>query len=128
MWLLTYGIEPLLESEITKVLKSSCYCMSVDESLDKIFQLEQMSLNVRFWDDELGVVKVKYIVGFLNIQMWKTLIMRYTLPLSQYLKKKWFNCPWMDQTLVGKYLTYCKVIERRLNGHLYWIWEVVHFT
>ena len=62
--------------------------MSVDESLDKIFQLEQMSLNVRFWDDELGVVKVKYIVGFLNIQMWKTLIMRYTLPLSQYLKKK----------------------------------------
>ena len=64
MWLLTYGIEPLLESEITKVLKSSCYCMSVDESLDKIFQLEQMSLNVRFWDDSWVLLKLNILSVF----------------------------------------------------------------
>ena len=61
-----------------------------------------------------------------NVRMRKTSTMRYKLPLSRYLKKKWSNCPWMDQTLIWKYLTYWKGIERRLNGHLCWIWEVVH--
>ena len=57
----TYGAARFFESEITKVLnKSPCYSVSFDESLNKIFQLEQMDLNVRFWDDELGVVKVNY--------------------------------------------------------------------
>ena len=57
----TYSAEPFFESEITKVLnKSPCYSVSFDGSLNKIFQLEQMVLNVRFWNDELGVVKVNY--------------------------------------------------------------------
>ena len=37
--------------------------MSFDESMNKIFQLEQMDLNVRFWDDELGVFKVSYFTS-----------------------------------------------------------------
>ena len=60
----THGIAPFFETEITKVLnKSPCYSVSFVESLNKIFQLEQMDLNVRFLDDELGVVKVNYFTS-----------------------------------------------------------------
>ena len=67
---LNYGVAPFFESEITKVLNESpCYSVSVDESLSKIFQLEQMDLNVKFRDDELGVAKVIIILPFF-FGMW----------------------------------------------------------
>ena len=71
---LNYGVAPFFESEITKVLNESpCYSVSVDESLSKIFQLEQMDLNVKFRDDELGVAKVIIILPFLfwNVECGK---------------------------------------------------------
>ena len=65
-----YVVAPFFESKITKVLNESpCYSVSVDESLSKIFQLEQMDLNVKFRDDELGVAKVIIILPFF-FGMW----------------------------------------------------------
>ena len=59
-----YGIAPFFEREITKVLnKSPCYSVSFDENLNKIFHLEQMDFNIRFWDDELRVVKDNYFTS-----------------------------------------------------------------
>ena len=60
-----YVVAPFFESKITQVHNESpCYSVSVDESLSKIFQLEQMDLNVKFRDDELGVAKVIIILPF----------------------------------------------------------------
>ena len=60
----TYGIAPYFQDQIIKVVtKSPTFSVSFDESLNKIFQLEQMDLNIRYWDDEEGLAKVNYFTS-----------------------------------------------------------------
>jgi hypothetical protein len=60
----TYGIAPHFQDLLIKGLKTSpCYSVSFDESLNRIFQLEQMDMNIRYWDEKEGLVKVNYFTS-----------------------------------------------------------------
>ena len=76
-YFINHSIAPYFQNEIIKTVKNSpCFSVSFDESLNKIYQEEQMDLNVRYWDEENGMTKVNYLTSlFLNAQMWKTSLM-----------------------------------------------------
>ena len=61
---ITYGIAPYF-GELIKTLinKSLCFSLSFDESLNRVSQVEQMDMNVRYWDNDNGLVKLNYVTS-----------------------------------------------------------------
>ena len=61
---ITYGIAPYF-GELIKTLinKSPCFSLSFDESLNRVSQVEQMDMNVRYWDNDNGLVKLNYVTS-----------------------------------------------------------------
>ena len=59
---ITYGITPYFGELIeTLINKPPCFSLSFDESLNRVLQFEQMDMNVRYWDDGNGLVKLNYV-------------------------------------------------------------------
>ena len=50
---ITYGIAPYFGELIkTWINKWPCFSLSFDESLNRVLEVEQMDMNVRYWDDD----------------------------------------------------------------------------
>ncbi|KAI2656593.1 AAA ATPase forming ring-shaped complexes [Labeo rohita] len=59
--LLTFSLHPYFKEELTKdVRKAQCYVVSFDECLNKVTQMEQMDIIVRYWSDPEEKVGVRY--------------------------------------------------------------------
>ena len=59
---INYSIAPFYNKLLIKSVKSPLYFVcSFDESLNRIFQDEQMDIQIRLWDNEEGVVKTNYL-------------------------------------------------------------------
>ena len=61
---ITYGMAPYF-GELIKTLinKSPCFSLSFDESLNRVQHVEQMDMNVKYWDDGNGLVKLNYVTS-----------------------------------------------------------------
>jgi hypothetical protein len=61
-YLINYGLAPhFKELLLQKVNGSQFFALSFDESMNKIFQEEQMDLQVRFWDESKKQVSTRYL-------------------------------------------------------------------
>ena len=60
----TYGIAPYF-GELIKTLinKSPCFSVFFDESLNSLLHVEQMDMNVRYWDNDNSLVKLNYVTS-----------------------------------------------------------------
>ena len=58
---ITYGIAAYFGGLIkTLINKLPCFSLSFDETLNRVQRVEQMDMNVRYWDDGNGLVKLNY--------------------------------------------------------------------
>lgn len=67
-YIITYGLGPHFQNLLAnKVREVGFFCVSYDESLNKVVQKGQMDLVVRFWDEENQSVSTRYLTSvFLN--------------------------------------------------------------
>lgn len=63
-YMATYGIGPYFQNQLSKVV-ASCpfFCISFDESLNKVSQKGQMDLIVRYWDSNTDEVATRYLTS-----------------------------------------------------------------
>ena len=59
--MINFGISPYIKCELIKEIYVSPYfVVSDDESLNRIVQDEQMDIQIRYWNESLGVVETRY--------------------------------------------------------------------
>ena len=57
-----FGLAPYFKDQLVTTIKSSdFFAVSYDESMNHVLQEEQMDIIVRFWDDDEGMVKTRYL-------------------------------------------------------------------
>ena len=60
-YIINFGLAPhFIEVLLSQIKPSSFFVISYDVSLNKILQNEQMDCTIRFWNNETGVVCLKY--------------------------------------------------------------------
>ena len=60
-YIIVFGIAPYFKTRLVKKVKSSpFYTVLFDESLNEVFQEEQMDVQIRFWDEETSSVTTRY--------------------------------------------------------------------
>ena len=60
---ITYGIAPYFGELIKTLINNSlCFSLSFDESLNRVLQVEQMDMKVRYCDVGNGLVKLNYVI------------------------------------------------------------------
>jgi hypothetical protein len=61
-YFINYGIAPFFKDELIKTIKAAPFLsVSFDESMNRVFQEEQMDVVVRFWDEIDCAIKTRYI-------------------------------------------------------------------
>ena len=65
---ITYGIAAYFGGLIkTLINKLPCFSLSFDETLNRVQRVEQMDMNVRYWDDDNGLVKLNYAMEWVGM-------------------------------------------------------------
>ena len=60
-YMINFGISPYFKCQLIKKIHVSPYfVVSYDESLNRIVQDEQMDIQIRYWNESLGVVETRY--------------------------------------------------------------------
>ena len=78
---ISYGIAPYF-GEFIKILtnKSPHFSLFFDESLNRELQVEQIDMNVRYWDDNNGLAKLNYVTSQLfEAHILRTFYLSYLL-------------------------------------------------
>ena len=58
---ITCGITPCFKDPVTRILKHSpCFSAFLDESKMLVFWKEQIDMNIRYWDEKLGITQINY--------------------------------------------------------------------
>lgn len=91
----TYGLGPYFQDQLINELgKCDFFCLSLDESLNKVAQKGQMDVIVRFWDASKNIVNTRYLSSmFLGHSKASDLLDAFTtclqdlgLPLTKILQ------------------------------------------
>ena len=57
-----FGLGPYFHDLLVDKIRSvTCYSVSFDESMNKISQNEQMDFIIRYWDNDINQVAVRYL-------------------------------------------------------------------
>lgn len=63
-YVITYGLGPYFQNQLIKEInKCDFYCLSLDESLNKVSQKGQMDIIVRFWDTSKNEINTRYLTS-----------------------------------------------------------------
>lgn len=84
-YMVTFGLGPHFQNSLAQeVSKCEFFCLSFDESLNKIAQKGQMDIVVRYWDSSLNQVSTRYLTStFLGHATTLNLLNAFTCSLSQ---------------------------------------------
>ena len=87
---INHGLAPYFKEELVKSINLSSYIViSFDESMNRVIQDEQMDLNIRYWDDEKGLVVTRYFGSqFLRRPNAENLF-KHLLESMKLLSPKW---------------------------------------
>lgn len=94
-YVITYGLGPYFQEQLTNtVRKCDFFCLSLDESLNKIAQKGQMDIIVRFFDDSKNKVMTQYLsslflghcTAFNLLESFKHCLHNLGLPISKIIQ------------------------------------------
>ena len=61
-YFINYGLVPFFKTNLIKSIEDSLFfAASFGESLNRIYQDEQMDVHIRYWDNEKGLVETTYL-------------------------------------------------------------------
>lgn len=85
-YVVTYGLGPYFQNQLSSIVqKCPFFAISFDESLNKISQLGQMDIVVRFWNDEKNQADTRFLTSvFLGHATSDDLLHAFTSALSQH--------------------------------------------
>ena len=95
---MNFGLAPYFKDQLVTTIKSSdFFAVSYDESMNRVLQEEQMDIIVRFWDDDEGMVKTRYLD-------------------SKFLKRP--NCQNLLEKLLDgiSFLPLCRMLQLSMDG------------
>ena len=121
-YMINFGIAPYLKKMLLEKLKlTPFFAVCYDESMNRIFQEEQMDIVLQFFNENTGQVETPYfdLRFFLNILTASTYLLAYLKHYHPFMDKMIQH--WMAPMLIGTYLK-TKSFKRRgvLKVDKYW--------
>ena len=95
-YLINFGLDPYFKNVLeTKIHVSPLFVISYDESMNTIFQNEQMDMLIRFWNNSKRITETRYFdLMFLSQPNLQNLFGSLQL-LTTQRKKMCYQCLWL---------------------------------